>query len=111
MSITERNLSRDPRCVISVATDPFDLVIEGAAERVTSTDELSSVAESYVRSGWPAGVTGDAPTAECGAPSAGPAPWYVYRVKPVDGVCTRHVGASDWLSRKDELRGDWTDVG
>ena len=30
-----RNLARDPRCVVSVATHPFDLVIEGAAERVT----------------------------------------------------------------------------
>jgi hypothetical protein len=77
-----RNLSCDPRCVISVATDPFDLVIEGAAERVTSTDELASVAESYVRSGWPAEVAGDALTAEYSAPSAGPAPWYVYRLKP-----------------------------
>ncbi len=24
-----RNLARNPRCVVSVATDPFDLVIEG----------------------------------------------------------------------------------
>jgi nitroimidazol reductase NimA-like FMN-containing flavoprotein (pyridoxamine 5'-phosphate oxidase superfamily) len=77
-----RNLSRDTRCVISVATDPFDLVIEGAAERVTSADELSSVAESYVRNGWPAEVAGDALTAEYSASSAGPPPWYVYRVQP-----------------------------
>lgn len=75
-----RNLSRDPRCVVSVATDPFDLVIEGAAERVTDADELSSVAEVYVRAGWPAEVAGDALTAEYSAPSAGPAPWHVYRV-------------------------------
>jgi hypothetical protein len=77
-----RNLSRDPRCVVSVATDPFDLVIEGAAKRVTDADELSSVAETYARSGWPAEVAGDALTAEYSAPSAGPAPWYVYRVQP-----------------------------
>jgi hypothetical protein len=77
-----RNLSRDPRCVVSVATDPFDLVIEGAAERVTDADELSSVAQAYVRDGWPAEVVGDALTAEGSAPSAGPAPWYLYRVKP-----------------------------
>jgi Pyridoxamine 5'-phosphate oxidase len=77
-----RNLSRDRRCVVCVATEPFDLVVEGAAERVTGADELSSVAEAYARAGWPAKVAGDALTAEFSAPSAGPAPWYVYRVKP-----------------------------
>jgi pyridoxamine 5'-phosphate oxidase-like protein len=77
-----RNLSRDPRCVVSVAAEPFDLVIEGAAERISDAGELSSVAEVYARSGWPAEVAGDALTAEYSAPSAGPAPWYVYRVNP-----------------------------
>jgi hypothetical protein len=76
------NLARDPRCVISVATHQFDLVIEGAAERVTDAGELASVAEAFVCSGWPATVAGDALTAEYSAPSAGPAPWYVYRVMP-----------------------------
>jgi hypothetical protein len=77
-----RNLGRDPRCVVSVATDPFDLVIEGAAEWVTDPGELCSVAVAFARSGWPAEVAGDALTAEYSAPSAGPAPWHVYRVKP-----------------------------
>jgi pyridoxamine 5'-phosphate oxidase-like protein len=76
-----RNLCRDPRCVVSVATRPFDLVIEGAAHRVTAAGELASVAEAFVRSGWPAEVAGDALTAEYSAPSAGPAPWHVYRLK------------------------------
>ena len=77
-----RNLARDPRCVLSVATEPFDLVIEAAAERVVDAGELASVAEAFVRSGWPAEVAGEALTAEYSAPSAGPAPWYLYRVKP-----------------------------
>jgi nitroimidazol reductase NimA-like FMN-containing flavoprotein (pyridoxamine 5'-phosphate oxidase superfamily) len=76
------NLARDPRCVVSVATHPFDLVIEGAAERVTDAAELASVAEAFVESGWPAEVAGDALTAEYSAPSAGPAPWCVFRVEP-----------------------------
>ena len=29
-----RNLAANPRCVVSVATQPFDLVVEGSAERV-----------------------------------------------------------------------------
>jgi hypothetical protein len=77
-----RNLARDPRCVISVATHPFDLVIESSAERVVDTTELASVAMAFVSLGWPAEVDGDALTAEFSAPSAGPPPWYVYRITP-----------------------------
>jgi hypothetical protein len=77
-----RNLARDPRCVVSVATDPFDLVVEGTAARVTDPDELRAVAASFRDAGWPCEVDGDALTAEYSAPSAGPPPWYVYRVQP-----------------------------
>lgn len=77
-----RNLARDPRCVFSVATRPFDLVIEGTALRVSDGEELQSVAEAFRRDGWPAEVDGDALTAAFSAPSAGPPPWYVYRVEP-----------------------------
>jgi hypothetical protein len=77
-----RNLAADPRCVVSVATHPFDLVIEGSAARVTDADELRSVADEYVRVGWPAQVERDALTAEYSAPSAGPPPWHVYKITP-----------------------------
>ena len=77
-----RNLARDPRCVVSVATEPFDLVVEGTAERVTDPRELSSVADVFARNGWPCEVAGDALTADYSAPSAGPAPWHLYRVQP-----------------------------
>ena len=79
-----RNLARDPRCVVSVATHPFDLVIEGAAERVTDRDQLEAVAATYAAGGWPASVDDDGTglTAEFSAPAAGPPPWHVYRVVP-----------------------------
>ena len=77
-----RNVASDPRCVVSVATHPFDLVIEGSAARVIDADELRSVADEYVRVGWPAQVEGDAMTAEYSAPSAGPPPWHVYKITP-----------------------------
>src|SRR3954464_4216545 len=51
-----RNLARDSRCAVSVATEPLDLVVEGTAERVTDAGELSAVADAYNRSGWPAQV-------------------------------------------------------
>ena len=75
-----RNIAADARCAVSVATQPFDLVIEGSAARVTDADELRSVADEYVREGWPAQVEGDALTAEYSAPSAGPPPWQVYKI-------------------------------
>lgn len=77
-----RNIARDPRCVISVATHPFDLVVEGRAERVVDAAELQTVTEAYAAQGWPASVAGDALTAEYSAPSAGPPPWHVYRIAP-----------------------------
>ena len=48
-----RNLARDPRCVVSIATHPFDLIVEGTAERVTDPAELQAVADRYVAEGWP----------------------------------------------------------
>jgi hypothetical protein len=77
-----RNLVRDDRCVVSLATQPFDLVIEGRGVRVTAADELHAVAASFRAGGWPAVVDGEALTAEYSAQSAGPAPWQVYRVVP-----------------------------
>jgi pyridoxamine 5'-phosphate oxidase-like protein len=77
-----RNIARDPHCVLSVATHPFDLVVEGTAERVVDAAELQTVADAFAAQGWPASVDGDALTAEYSAPSAGPPPWNGYRVVP-----------------------------
>jgi len=78
-----RNIAADPRCVVGVATQPFDLVIEGSAARVTDAAELRSVADEYNRVGWPAHVEGDALATDYSAPSAGPPPWQVYKITPV----------------------------
>ena len=77
-----RNIAADPRCVVSVATQPFDLVIEGTASRVKDAATLGTLAAAYNKEGWPAQVEGDAFTAEFSAPSAGPPPWHVYRITP-----------------------------
>jgi hypothetical protein len=74
-----RNLAHDPHCVITVALQEFDLVVEGRAERVTG-DRLDRVAKAYAGQGWEASVRDDALYAEYSAPSAGPPPWYVYEV-------------------------------
>jgi PPOX class probable F420-dependent enzyme len=77
-----RNLARDPRCVLSVATHDFDLVAEGTARQITDPPTVAAMAARWAAEGWPARVddTGRALTAEFSAPSAGPPPWFVYRL-------------------------------
>jgi hypothetical protein len=77
-----RNIGANPLCVLSTATKQFDLVVEGRAQRVTDPSELNTVVEAYRRNGWPAEVDGGAVTAEYSAPSAGPPPWWVFRIEP-----------------------------
>jgi PPOX class probable F420-dependent enzyme len=96
-----RNLARDPRCSLSLATHDFDLVVEGKAEKVTDPPAVAAMAERWAAEGWPARVddTGRALTAEFSAPSAGPPPWFVYRLTPVRATAlatTEPGGATRW---------------
>jgi hypothetical protein len=77
-----RNLARDPRCTVSVATDDFDLVLEGSAALVTDKETVAWFAQRCRDDGWPAhpDASGIALTAEYSAPSAGPPPWHVYKM-------------------------------
>ncbi len=76
-----RNVARDPRCTLSLATAEFDLVVEGEAHRVTDPAVVAKVAALWAQD-WPCHVdeSGIALTAEYSAPSAGPPPWAVYRI-------------------------------
>ena len=76
-----RNLV-DPRCVITIATREFDLVIEGEAAKVTDQAELELVVRAFGEGDWHPEVRDGAFFAEFSAPSAGPPPWHVYRVRP-----------------------------
>jgi len=77
-----RNVARDGRCTLSVATQEFDLVLDGEAALVNDPAEVASMAARWADEGWPARVddSGVALTAEYSAPSAGPPPWHVYRI-------------------------------
>ena len=86
-----RNLARDPRCTMSVATHEFDLVVEGQARKVEGVAEkiadpatVATLARQWNAQGWPAQVdeSGLRLTAEFSAPSAGPPPWTIYRLTP-----------------------------
>jgi PPOX class probable F420-dependent enzyme len=96
-----RNLSRDPRCTMSVATHGFDVVVEGTAQKVTDPATVAAMAARWSADGWPAQVdaSGVALTAEFSAPSAGPPPWLVYRLTPHRATALQTVepgGATRW---------------
>jgi PPOX class probable F420-dependent enzyme len=96
-----RNLARDPRCALSVATSEFDLVVEGDAHVVTDPPTVAAMAARWAAGGWPARVddSGVAITADYSAPSAGPPPWFVYRLTPSSATAVSTVepgGATRW---------------
>jgi hypothetical protein len=96
-----RNIARDPRCTLSVATQEFDLVVDGEATKVTDPPTVAAMASRWAAGGWPARVdeTGTALTAEFSAPSAGPPPWFVYRLSVHTATAVVTVdpgGATQW---------------
>lgn len=96
-----RNVARDPRCTMSVATHECDLVVEGEASLVTDGATVADIAARLAAGGWPCRVdeTGVALTADYSAPSAGPPPWHVYRHTPRTATAVGTVepgGATRW---------------
>ncbi len=99
-----RNLARDPRCSLSLATHEFDLVVEGTAEQIKDPPTVASMARRWSDQGWPARVdeSGVALTAEFSAPSAGPPPWTIYRLTLDRATAVQTVepgGATQWTLR------------
>jgi hypothetical protein len=79
-----RNVARDTRCSIAVSIRDADVVAEGEAELQTDRATLTRLAKAWADQGWPAELdeTGAGITAPFNAPSQGPPPWNVYRIKP-----------------------------
>lgn len=95
-----KNVARDARCTMSVATRDFDLVVEGTAELVTDSEQVSRVADVWRAGGWPCEVDASGRlTAPFNAPAVGPAPWNVYRITPRSALSVSTVepgGATRW---------------
>ena len=96
-----KNLARDPRCTLCVASRDFDIVVEGRAEKITEPAVVRQMASRWTTDGWPARAdeSGEAITAEFSAPSAGPPPWHIYRLTPVAATALPTVdpgGATRW---------------
>src|ERR1700712_5631852 len=49
-----RNVTRDPRCTISVATKGFDVTVGGDAQLVTDPATVAEIAALWADGGWPA---------------------------------------------------------
>jgi hypothetical protein len=96
-----RHLAADPRATISVRLEGIDVVLEGEVERVTDPPTLDALVALFQAGGWPAEVDTEAHafTAPFSAPSAGPPPWYLYRLRFTKalGVATAEpYGATRW---------------
>src|SRR5207248_737238 len=96
-----RNVARDARCSMSVATRGLDVVVEGEARRVTDPTLVSEAASLWAQGGWPARVdeSGTAITADFNAPSVGPPPWFVYQLTPGAATAVSAVepyGSTRW---------------
>ena len=79
-----RNVARDPRCSVAVSVRDADVVVEGDAVQVTEPDAVARIAKAWADNGWPVepDASGSGITAPFNAPSQGPPPWNVYRIKP-----------------------------
>jgi Pyridoxamine 5'-phosphate oxidase len=94
-----RNLAEHADCVISADLPDLDLVVEGAATKVTDAPTLQRLAKLYDAQGWPATVEDGAFIAPYSAPSAGPPPWDLYEFTPrtAFGVASAEPhGATRW---------------
>ncbi|WP_460626667.1 pyridoxamine 5'-phosphate oxidase family protein [Intrasporangium mesophilum] len=94
-----RDIAERAECTISVRLPGIDLVLDGLAARVDDPETLERVAACFREGGWPAQVEADALTAPFSAPSAGPAPWHLFRFTfhQVVGVATTEpYGATRW---------------
>jgi len=94
-----RNLEAHPQAAMSMFLEGIHAVFEGDVSRVTDKATLEKLAATYNEGGWPVKVEGDAFTAPYSAPSAGPPPWNLYRLRfhTVFGVATEEPnGATKW---------------
>ena len=90
---------RDARCVLTAASHPLHLVVEGTAVPVRDEATLQCVADAYAAEyDWLVTVRDGAFYAD-GAPTGGPPPYDVYAVAPTLAFAfgtDESVGATRW---------------
>ena len=97
-----RNLAHDPRCTLSVATDVFDLVVEGAAREVTDPAIVAEMASRWAAAGWPCRCRRERPGAHRRVQCPVGRPAAVVRVSTHsarrDRACNRRIRWRDTLA-------------
>lgn len=77
--------ARNPATAVTTHGDSLDVVLEGTARRIADDARLRRVAQAYASEyGWDVQAHGGALHGQ-GAPTAGPPPYYVYRLLPRRG--------------------------
>ncbi len=68
-----KNVARDKRCTISVATKSFDVMVAGQARRVHDSSVVAEIAALWAKGRWTArsDKMGNGITASCNAPALG----------------------------------------
>ena len=88
-----KNLAKDPRCSITVATRPFDLVLEGEARKVTGKVTLEQVAKAFSARRMEGRGKGWGSHGRIQRPKRRPASLVCLRDGAKDRVRVRHGGA------------------
>ena len=91
-----RNLTDEPRCVLTHDAGDLHLIVEGVARRVTDDATLGRASAAYARTyEWPTTPAGGRLDAEYGAPTSGGPPYDVFEIAPTkvialpsDGILT-----------------------
>lgn len=101
------HLGADPRCALAVSVPGLDVVVEGRAAVVRDRALLDRVAEAYAQDyGWIVAVRDGALWAD-GAPTAGPPPYEVHRIRPT----VAHAFGTDEATAARSTRWTWPPPG
>jgi hypothetical protein len=110
-----RNLANEPRCVLAVrssALPSLDLIIEGSAERISDGATLRRVVDHFsIALTWPDLELRDGLVFGPNAPTAGPPPYAVFRVRPTTVFGLPGTAGMDQFAPEDLPRPTRWDLG
>jgi hypothetical protein len=95
----DQNLAGNVHCTLTFGQDALDLIVEGAATKVSDEEVLNRVGDAYkVKYGWQVAVRDGVFFGDSGS-GMGEIPWAVYQVAPARafGFATdKGFGATRW---------------
>lgn len=98
-----RNLAANSRCAIGTASTKLpsiDIVAEGRAEPLNDEAAVRHIAEVLSANGWPLEAKGNEVHGP-NAPTAGPAPYRIFRMVPTNAIGLPGTYGMDQVKRED----------